>query len=243
MDTKLKKGKQIRAIVYRAVSFGLLIMTIMSASTGYKAIQEFFVNQNYQLIQGDITGVTEFQEYAARVYNNGMMAFAGVGDDKGYPLEDSGSSSIKDQATIDFYDAVIQNNGDLLYYVYDHNFKEDEAEYNSELHTNFPNPIFSEYDGHLILPDDVELLFFRNGPERELTYGGYMSQTPMNFSYKPNGQKSQDLDFVLAMKRQGELSGGGILQEMQNTAILYRDQLIFLGEHWRWWRHFAPQFD
>lgn len=229
MDTKLKKGKQIRAIVYRAVSFGLLIMTIMSASTGYKAIQEFFVNQNYQLIQGDITGVTEFREYAAKVYNNGMMAFAEVGDDQGYPLEDSGSSSIKDQATIDFYDAVIQNNGDLLYYVYDHNFKEDAAEYGSELHTNFPNPIFSEYDGHLILPDDVELLFFRNGPERELTYGGYMSQAPMNFSYKPNGQKSQDLDFVLAMKRQGELSGGGILQEMQNTAILYRDQLIFLA--------------
>lgn len=229
MDTKLKKGKQIRAMVYRAVSFGLLIMTIMSASTGYRAIEEFFVNRNEQLIWGDITGVTEFQEYAGKVYNDGMVAFAGVGDDKGYPLEDSGSSSIKDQATIDFYDAVIQNNGDLLYYVYDHNFEEDEAEYGSELHTNFPNPIFSEYDGHLILPDDVKLLFFRNGPERQLTYGAYMNQAPMNFSYKPNGQKSQELDFVLAIKTEGELSGGGILQEMQNTAVLYRDQLVFLA--------------
>lgn len=229
MDTKLKKGKQIRAIIYRAVSFGLLIMTILSATTGYRAIEEFFVNQNYQLIWGDITGVSEFLEYAGKVYNDGMMAFAGVGDDEGYPLEDSGSSSIKDQATIDFYDAVVQNNGDLLYYVYDHNFKEDAAEYGSELHTNFPNPIFSEYDGHLILPDDVELLFFRNGPEHQVTYGSYMNQAPRNFSYKPNGQKSQEIDFVLAIKGNGELSGGGILQEMQNTAILYRDQLIFLA--------------
>ena len=44
MDTKLKKGKQIRAMIYRAISFGLLIMTIVSATTGYKALTEIIVN-------------------------------------------------------------------------------------------------------------------------------------------------------------------------------------------------------
>ena len=227
MDTKLKKNKQIRAMVYRAVSFGLLIMTIMSATTGYKAIYELFVNQNDQILLGDITGVTEFQEYICKVYNDGLMAFAGVGDDKGYPLQDGGG--IKDQATIDFYDAVAQNQGDLLYYVYDHNYVESENEYSSQLHTNFDTPIFSEYDGHLLLPDNVRLLFYRSGPEQKITFSTYLNLDQFNYSYKPDERKAQDLDFVLAMKSDDILTGNGVLREMQKTADTYRDQLVFLA--------------
>lgn len=226
MDTKLKKGKQIRAIVYRAVSFGLLVMTILSVTTGYKALQEFFVNQNYQLLSGDVTGVTEFQEYAGKLYNDGMMAFAGVGDDKGYPLKDSGSSSIRDQATIDFYNTIADSDGALMYYVYDHNYKAQEDEYDNQVHTNFANPIFSEYDGHLMLPDDVRLLYYHNGPKRQVTYGGYLTKDYLEHSYMPNRQKAQDLDFVLAVKKDYE-SAGGELGELMKTAVDYRDQLRF----------------
>ena len=229
MDTKLKKGKQIRAMVYRAISFGLLLMTLLSATTGYKAIQEFFVNQHYQLIWGDMTGVTEFQEYIGSVYNNGMIAFTGVGDDKGYPLEDSGSSSIRDQATIDFYNAVADSNGALLYYVYDHNYQETEGEYSNKLHTNFANPIFSEYDGHLILPEDVELMFYRNGPEHELTSNGYLNLDYTKYSYMPNAQKAQDMDFVLAVQKADLKDNTGKLGEIARTALDYRDQLRFLA--------------
>ena len=214
-------------MVYRAVSFGLLIMTIMSATTGYKAIYELFVNQNDQILLGDITGVTEFQEYICKVYNDGLMAFAGVGDDKGYPLQDGGG--IKDQATIDFYDAVAQNQGDLLYYVYDHNYVESENEYSSQLHTNFETPIFSEYDGHLLLPDNVRLLFYRSGPEQKITFSTYLNLDQFNYSYKPDERKAQDLDFVLAMKSDDILTGNGVLREMQKTADTYRDQLVFLA--------------
>ena len=49
MDTKLKRNKQIRAIIYRAISFGVLVMTILSATTGYKALTEVFANKHYQL--------------------------------------------------------------------------------------------------------------------------------------------------------------------------------------------------
>lgn len=229
MDTKLKKGKQIRAMVYRAISFGLLIMTILSATTGYKALTEIIVNQNYQLFLGDITGVTEFQEYIGEIYNDGMIAFTGVGDDQGYPLEDSGSSSIKDQATIDFYNAVADSGGDLLYYVFDHNYEAEEGEYSSDLHTNFANPIFSEYDGHLILPDDVVLMFHQNGPERKLISNGYLNLDYTKDSYMPNGYKAQEIDFVLAIKETELIGGGGKLQELAQTAIIYRDQLRFMS--------------
>ncbi len=228
MDTKLKKGKQIRAMVYRAVSFGLLVMTLFAVTTGYKALQEFFVNQHYQLIWGDITGVTEFQEYIGSVYNNGMIAFTGVGDDKGYPLEDSGSSSIKDQATIDFYNAAADSNGALLYYVYDHNYKEKEGEYDSRLHTNFTNPIFSEYDGHLILPGDVDLMFHRSGPNHTLTSNSYLNLDYTKYSYMPNEQKAQEMDFVLAVKMTDLTDNDGTIGELARTARDYRDQLRFL---------------
>ena len=229
MDTKLKKGKQIRAMVYRAVSFGLLVMTLLAATTGYQAIQEFFINQHYQLLWGDITGVTEFQEYIGAVYNNGMIAFTGVGDDKGYPLQDSGSSSIRDQATIDFYNAVADSDGALLYYVYDHNYQEEEGEYGNEIHTNFANPIFSEYDGHLILPEDVRLLFHRNGPKRELTSNSYLNLDYTKYSYMPNAQKAQEVDFVLGVKTTDLQDNTGKLGELERTAQNYRDQLRFLA--------------
>ena len=216
-------------MVYRAISFGLLVMTLLSATTGYKAIQEFFVNQHYELIWGDITGVTEFQEYIGSVYNNGMIAFTGVGDDKGYPLEDSGSSSIRDQATINFYNAVADSNGALLYYVYDHNYQETEGEYSNKLHTNFANPIFSEYDGHLILPEDVELMFYRNGPDHELTSNSYLNLEYTKYSYMPNGQKAQDMDFVLAVQTTDLKDNTGKLGELARTALDYRDQLCFLA--------------
>ena len=234
MDTKLKKNKenkqskQIRAIIYRAISFGVLIMTVLSVATGYKALTEVFANQHYQLFTGDITGVTEFQEYIGQVYNDGMIAFTGVGDDKGYPLEDSGSSSIKEQATIDFYDAVVEAGGNLCYYVYDHNYKESEGEYTSELHTNFTSPIFSEYDGHLILPEDVKLMFYQNGPERKLTSNSYLNLDYTKDSYMPNGYKAQEIDFVLAIKEMDITEGNGELVEFARTAANYKEQLWFI---------------
>ncbi len=229
MDTKLKKSKQIRAIIYRAISFGVLIMTLLSATTGYKALTEVFANQHYQLFKGDITGVTEFQQYIGKVYNDGMIAFTGVGDDKGYPLEDSGTKSIKDQATIDFYNAVAECGGNLYYYVYDHNYQVEEGEYTSDLHTNFTKPIFSEYDGHLILPEDIRLMFHQNGPKHELTSNGNLNLEYIKHSYMPNGYKAQDIDFVLAIKDVDILEGSGILSEFAKTATMYKEQLWFLS--------------
>ncbi len=234
MDTKLRKNKpirniQIRSIIYRAISFGVLIMTILSATVGYKALTEVFANQHYQLFAGDITGVTEFQEYIGKVYNDGMIAFTGVGDDKGYPLEDSGTQSIKDQATIDFYNAVADSHGRIYYYVYDHNYQESAGEYTSDLHTNFVNPIFSEYDGHLILPDDVELMFYQNGPKHELTTNGDLNQDYTQYSYMPNGYKAQEIDFVLAINQEELLEGTGKLAEIAKTARTYKEQLWFFS--------------
>lgn len=227
MDTKLKRNKQIRATIYRAISFGVLIMTILSATTGYKALTEVFANQHYQLFAGDITGVTEFQQYIGEIYNDGMIAFTGVGDDKGYPLEDSGTSSIKDQATIDFYNAVADCGGNLYYYVYDHNYQQSEGEYTSDLHTNFANPIFSEYDGHLILPDNVVLMFYQNGPEHQMTSNRYLNLDYTKNSYMPNGYKAQEIDFVLAIKNTEFIEGGGRLAELAQRACDYKEQLWF----------------
>jgi len=235
LDTKLKKNKenrnnkQIRAIIYRAISFGVLVMTILSATTGYKALTEVFANQHYQLFTGDITGVTEFQEYIGQVYNDGMIAFTGVGDDKGYPLEDSGTSSIKDQATIDFYNAVADGGSNFYYYVYDHNYQESVGEYTSDLHTNFANPIFSEYDGHLILPEDVVLMFYQDGPKRQLTSNGYLNLDYTKDSYMPNGYKAQEIDFLLAIKQTDLIEGDGKLAELAKTATSYKEQLWFFS--------------
>lgn len=203
-------------------------MTIMSVTTGYKALEEVFVNDNYQVLWGDVTGVTEFQECISETYNNGMMAFAGVGDDQGYPLRDSGSKSIQDQATVQFYNTIAEANGELLYYVYDYKYKPVKDEYGNALHTNFENPIFSEYDGHLILPEGVKLLYYHNGPKHELTSNGYLKKDLLTFSYLPNGKKAQDLDFVLAIKEMEDAPKEGLIGQFEQQAINYRDQLRFM---------------
>lgn len=229
MDTKLKKGNIIRAMIYRAIAFGLLLATIVTVTTGIQALKEFVVNQNYQILYGDITGLSSFQEYIGRVYNEGMMAYAGVGDDNGYPLEDNGTSSVREQATLSFYDAIAENDGNLLYYVYDNNYKAAQDEYTSQMHTNFESPIFSEYDGHLIIPDDVLLLFYQNGPEHTLTSNSGLKLEYTRFSYMPNAGKAQDLNFVLAIKRPYAISQVGTLAAMQSQAAEYSRQLKNTG--------------
>lgn len=228
MDTKLKKNKMTRAWIYRAVSFGLLIMTVMSLTTGHKALEEIFVNENYQLLWGDVTGVTEFQKCIGETYNNGMIAFAGPGDDEGYPLRDDGNKSIQDQATVQFYNTVAEAGGELLYYVYDYNYKPVEDEYGNALHTNFEQPIISEHDGHLNLPDGVKLLYYHNGPKHQLTSNGYLKKDVLEFSYLPNGKKAQELDFLLAVRESGDVPREGLIGQFEQQALDYRDQLRFM---------------
>ena len=225
MDTKLKKSKQIRAMIYRAVSFGLLIMTILSMTTGYKALKEVFLNQHVQLLWGDPTGVTEFQQYICKIYNDGMIAYAGVGDDQGYPLEDSGSSSIQDQATKDFYAAVFDADGALLYYVYDYAYRSSTG--SAAEATNFTQPIFSEYDRHLILPEGVRLLYHTNGPEHTRTRDTCLPAEDPGSFYKPNQKKAEDIEFVLAINTAQLKEGSGRLTTYIKRAETYETQLKF----------------
>lgn len=228
MDTKLKKGKKIRTVLYRAIMSGFIFAALFCAISGYKALMEV-ADGNYQAITGDVIHLKAFQQYIGKVYNDGMMAFAGVGDDNGYPLEDNGTDSIKETATLNFYDAIGENQEDLFYYVYDNNFKEEQGEYGNEMHTNFPYPIFSEFDGHLILPDDVVLLFYQNGTTHSLTSDSALGREYIQFSYMPNAAKAEDLQFVLAMKKSAFLAGGGTIQKLSHIAVDYSKKLICLS--------------
>lgn len=224
MDTKLKKSKQIRAFFYRAIALGLFLTTLLSITTGREAIKEIQA-ENYGILRGEMTGLTEFQKYIGKVYNDGMIAFAGVGDDQGYSLEDSGAYAIKEESTLSFYNAIAENEGDLFFYMVDNAYVPVEGEYGSNSHTNFDYPIFSDYDGHLMLPENMVLLFYQDGTAHLLNFHSQLNVDYTKFSYMPNAAKAQDIQFVLAMKDTEYISGNGPLLDMRITAINYQNDL------------------
>lgn len=223
MDINLKKGKKIRAFCYRVFTVAALIMTFAFGVIGREALVnscQFGFHPN--TFRGDIFYLWEFREYISLLYSNAMVGLAGSGDDNGYPLTDSYAKLYSVQAWKEFQTMIGKAEGDITYYA---------KRYST--YSNVYYPLFSEYDGHLILPEDVRLCCYWNGDAKEFqffNYGYTEGEEEQDFSekyyearYKPNREEAARMQLVIAVKND---CTSAVLSEMQEKAQKYGNLMI-----------------
>ncbi len=198
MDTKLKKGKKIRSFIYRIVAAGALLATIGTAILGREALVNLY-QEGSGTLSGNLYYLTEFREYVAYLYNQGMLGYAGIGDDNGYPLTDSGAHERAEDAKNEFAREAQLTGNHLLFYI----------EYKGQVMvSNISFPLFSEYDGHVLLPEDTRLCCYWDGSTGRLQFFSDTYNSPNHrqlekyyaSQYQPNMENTENIKFVLALK-------------------------------------------
>lgn len=199
MDTSLKRSKKIRAFCYRLITVAALVTAIGSAIMGREALLNAYECRfSPYVLYGDVYYLRDFREYVGRMHNNAMIGYAGIGDDKGYPLTDTYANEYSKKAMAEFHDMIEETQGDILFYVKKADGTED---------SNITYPIFSEYDGHLLLPDDVKLCWYWNGTAETWNFydyhglGGYIPQSHYyEAQYSPNKEVAAQMQMIIAVK-------------------------------------------
>lgn len=217
MDTNLKTSKKIRAFIYRLITFGAFFTMFTTAILG----REAFVNLHKEgngILTGDIYYLTEFREYVSEMYLQAMLGYAGIGDDNGYPLTGSNANAANTKAQESFLRLTDQAWNDLTYYVNYETYK--------SISKNITFPLFSEYDEHLLLSDDVMLCCYWNGKEGVLSFFGKHSEDPSayanqyyNVQYSPNGEGAKNVRVLIAIAKDNYQSE--YISELSETARGY----------------------
>lgn len=224
MDTNLKKGKKIRAFLYRMLAMGAFVMAIAVAVMGREAFVNAAKCENRMAIfRGDFYELPEFREYIGKLYRNAMLGYAGVGDSNGYPLTDSNAAGYSLRARQEFSEMLGAVREDIYYYVR----LDDE-----KVKDNVSFPLFSEYDGQLLLPEDVRLCCYWDGANETLHYfdgqkyvGGRMPTDVYEaFGYRPNKENAAKMQIIFALK---ENPSSLTLRTMQWKAECYRYVMIW----------------
>lgn len=208
MDTNLKRSKKIRAFFYRMIALGSLLCAIATGIMGKEVVAES--SKNGGNFSRDIYYLAEFREYISILCNNAMIGYAGIGDDNGYPLTDNNKKH-SNRALSEFYTMIEDTKGDIVYYMLkaEGGMDEDGNRTGGVEMSNLDYPVFSEYDGHLLLPDDVRLCCYWDGENGTLHYfdnGMYQGEgyTPMDryykAQYKPNKEAAADMQLIIALK-------------------------------------------
>lgn len=204
MDTNLKKGKQIRAFCYRMIATGALFSAIITGIMGREALVNLY-REGPGAVSGNIYDLAEFREYMGFLYNQAMLGYAGIGDDKGYPLTDTFAGEYAAEALKTFQAASEEMGEDFLYYI----------EYDNLTYSNVSYPLFSEYDGHLLLPKDVSLCCYWDGfsamlqffdRRKQVTESYDISDTYYRAQYRPNNENASQMQLVFAVKNTGSYS-------------------------------------
>lgn len=211
MDTKLKKGKKIRAFIYRIFGVGFLFLFVASAILGWDALVTFFYEENTSVLYGDVCDLPAFQDFTAGIFNDALIAFAGAVDDRGKPLPEDVSAGIAREAERRFIENIHGEAGDLVYYIWT-----PEQEY-----SNVSYPFFSEYDRRLILPQNVKPLYCWDGETSTLSAIGNYSTG----QYLPDNDNKQNISVVIALKTNTAYKGKFTLWASR-TASAYRVFLI-----------------
>lgn len=239
MATNLKKSKKIRAFFYRMFALGSLLCMIASGVAGRNALLAF-VQEDTNILTGDFYYLPQFQTYMKNLYNNAMLGYAGVGDDKGYAIEDSKAATIAYNAKQSFLADIRQENGDIIYAV--KMFQRTDASGNlvsNVEQSNIAYPIFSTHDGHLLLPDDMRLCYYWDkgngtsfsldamdiGTSVRLTDSSSDMTTDTAGQYKPNQTEAKSMKLMLAVRSDGEYRGSTIAN-FDATAKNYQYILI-----------------
>ena len=213
MDTNWKKSKLIKAFLYRIITAGAcmcMLLTVIVARDGLGKL--YFEEDAMAYRQNDMHNTSDFKKIICRFYNKAIIGYAGIGDDKGYPLTDNYANRYRLQMLDEFRQMIDDANGDVLYYVK----KEGEAE-----QKNFLYPIFSEYDGHLILPDDVTLCCYWDGKSKTLHFVDGKSYAGDSFKllnkydtmqYQPNKEEAEKYQILIAVKNSADLYQFRVIQ-------------------------------
>lgn len=223
MATNLKKSKKVKAFCYRMITVGALITAMGAAVMGREALTDAYY-YGIEVATGNIYDFPEFREYMGKLYNKAMVGYAGIGDDKGYPLTDAHARQYAAQAREDFAQMVKVLGEDIVYYI--------QLPETAEKKRNTTYPIFSEYDGHLLLPENVMLCSYWNGEKGELTFFDSMGNAENECNvvgnyyeaqYKPNREAAAEMKLVLAVKKDCTSS---ILSLMEDRAGKHQQVLV-----------------
>ena len=220
MDTNLKTSKKIRAFIYRLITFGAFFTMLTTAALG----REAFINLHREgggILTGNIYYLTDFREYVSELYMQAMLGYAGVGDDNGYPLTDASANQAKLIARVTFANLAEKSGSDLTYYIGVDGY--------NPISQNVSFPLFSEYDDHLLLSDDVTLCCYWNGKDdsgRALQFFGIPSEditSPAReyytVQYSPNAETATDVRVLIAITDGNYQSP--YLSELAQTAMGY----------------------
>ncbi len=236
MDTKLKKGKKIRALLYRALAAGALFSAICSAIIGKDA----FINLKQEgigTLSGDIYYLSEFRDYITALYMQGMIGYAGLGDNNGYPLTTQSAKTLSRQAVLDFRANAAAAADELIYRIEVATVPSEQLKNNSQKwgsvglvkeSSNVTYPLFSEYDGHLLLPKDSTLCCYWNGYTDTLNFLApkHLESFYATQLYKPNEENSSQVHLILAVKNKKHYTSE-MLAPMSDRAKGYQ-RVIFL---------------
>lgn len=221
MVTNWKKSKKIRAFCYRMIAFAALITAIVTAIAGREALVSFYY-QGDAAFSTDIYRRPEFKEFIAELYNKAMVGYAGIGDDMGYPLTDEYAEVYARQAKEEFHTLMRDVGVDIIYYI--------QMPY-GEVKSNYSFPLFSEHDGHLLLPEGTKLCSYWDGPAGTVEFFAYSYDTTVSYQpaadyydaqYNPNKDRAAKIKFVLAVKE--DYSSGKLIHmkwcaEQYNRAL------------------------
>ncbi len=230
MATNLKKSKKIRAFCYRMVAVGALITAIATAFMGREALVDAY-KYGPEVFSGSIYHLPEFREYISKLYQEAMIGYAGVGDNNGYPLTEGYANMVSEDMRDEFEKAVRRLGDDVLYYV--HASKSTGAQ-GQKAFTNVKYPIFSEYDGHLLLPEDMILCCYWDGESGVLQFFEDTGDTVnahdftdlyYDAQYSPNKSGAGNIKLVLAVKADCSVEE---LEVMECKAAGYRTVAIVL---------------
>lgn len=220
MDTNLKQSKKIRAFLYRVITFCALFTLLATIAIGREAFQNV-KQEGYGILSGNIYYLTDFREYISELYTQAAINLCGIADDMGHPFSGNYSKQASAEAGKAFEKSAAAGENDLLYYVtYVDNFAMTKSMYIK----NITYPLFSEYDNHLLLPEDTRLCAYWDGPEGQLLFFDKqnasftgLSQPYYKERYHPNPKVSPNIRILIAIKDNGEYESY-YLNQMNNKA-------------------------
>lgn len=220
MDTNLKTSKKIRAFIYRLIAFGALFSMLATVILGREAFLNYH-KEGKGTLTGNIYYLTEFREYIGELYMQAMLGYAGVGDDNGYPLTDANANLATLKARTSFKELAAKSGSDLTYYI---GFNK-----HDRVSQNVTFPLFSEYDDHLLLSDDVTLCCYWNGDDDTGTALRFFEKHSANMTalakeyysvqYSPNVQTATEVRVLIAITNDDYQSV--YMQELAETATGY----------------------
>lgn len=222
MDTNLKISKKIRLFLYRL----LLVASLFTmGGTLWMGREAFFAfrQEGQGILTGDIYYLPEFRTYISKLYTYGMIGHLGAGDDTGHPISGTDGNQVTQTALQQFEKELAKGSSDILYHI-----RQDKRGKYLAINGNIDFPLYSELDGHLMLPSDITLCCFYDGASEMLSFfeqieysSGMQPEQYFTYQYKPDATVQKNINFVIAIKSGGPLTSK-YLNELQKTAQTYQ---------------------